>query len=404
MDKKPSPKNIAIFAVAAIGAYLAYQTYSRMMYAKHLGDETLEGAVPAVAITNARPGPKTETITLPGNIDAWYQAPIYAQVSGYVKMWYRDYGAKVKRGDVLAEINVPILDAQYAQAKAALESQKAKYNLAVVTANRYLALRKSRAVSEQSISVYEANERSEAAEVQAAQHNVDNFTAQERFKTIVAPFDGIVVSRNINVGDYINKEGNISSTKQITEMFMVAEIHKMRLFISVPETFANILRPGLTADVVVPQLPDRHFTAQFLTSANGFDPVTRTVITEFTIENEDRALWPGSYGAVTITIPLEGNTLIIPSSALVFQEASTEVAVLDAEDKVHFKKIKVGKLMDGFTEVVSGVSTTDRIIQTPSAALLEGDKVRVVTPAPGYQDKTIKPDTPAPNEKPKSSE
>ena len=390
MDKKPSTKNIAIFAAAALGAYLAYQTYSRLMYSKRLGDETIEGAMPAVAVTHARPGPTSETITLPGNIDAWYLAPIYAQVSGYVKMWYKDYGAKVKRGDVLAEINVPILDAQYAQAKAALDSQKAKYNLAVVTVNRYLALRKSRAVSEQSISVYEANEKSEAAEVQAAQHNVDNFTAQERFKTIVAPFDGVVVARNINVGDYINKEGNISNTKQITEMFSVAEIHKMRVFVSVPEAFGNILQHGLTADVTVPQMPDRHFKAEFLTSANGFDPITRTAITEFTIENEDRALWPGSYGAVTITAPLKGDTLIIPSSALVFQEASTEVAVLDAEDRVHFKPIKVGKLMDGFTEVLSGISTADRLVQTPSAALLEGDRVRVVTPRPGYEDKTIK--------------
>ena len=391
MDKKPSAINIAIFAAAALGAYLAYQTYSRLMYSKRLVDETIEGAMPAVAVTHARPGPTSETITLPGNIDSWYLAPIYAQVSGYVKMWYKDYGAKVQRGDVLAEINVPILDAQYAQAKAALDSQKAKYNLAVVTVNRYLALRKSRAVSEQSISVYEANEKSEAAEVQAAQHNVDNFTAQERFKTIVAPFDGVVVARNINVGDYINKEGNISNTKQITEMFSVAEIHKMRVFVSVPEAFGNILQPGLTADVTVPQMPDRHFKAEFLTSANGFDPITRTAITEFTIDNEDRALWPGSYGAVTITAPLKGDTLIIPSSALVFQEASTEVAVLDAEDRVHFKPIKVGKLMDGFTEVLSGISTTDRLVQTPSAALLEGDKVRIVTPRPGYEDKTIKP-------------
>ena len=158
MDKKPSAKNIAIFAAAALGAYLAYQTYSRLMYSKRLGDETIEGAMPAVAVTHARPGPTSETITLPGNIDAWYLAPIYAQVSGYVKMWYKDYGAKVQRGDVLAEINVPILDAQYAQAKAALDSQKAKYNLAVVTVNRYLALRKSRAVSEQSISVYRSEE------------------------------------------------------------------------------------------------------------------------------------------------------------------------------------------------------------------------------------------------------
>jgi RND family efflux transporter MFP subunit len=200
-----------------------------------------------------------------------------------------------------------------------------------------------------------------------------------------------VTRRNINVGDYINKEGNISDMKNVTELFTVADMHKMRLFVSVPETFADILKPGLTAEVTVPQFPDRKFVANFLTSANGFDPVTRTAVTEFTIDNEDRALWPGSYGEVSLSAPLPGDTLIIPSSALVFQEAGTEAAVLKPDDTVHFKKISLGRIMDGYVEVKSGVTREDRIIQTPSAALLEGDKVRVVEPARGYEDKTLPP-------------
>jgi RND family efflux transporter MFP subunit len=391
MDKKPSTRQIIVLAVTICAAYLVYQTYQRYMYSWRLDNQTREDAISTVAITHARPGPTRETLKLPGNIEAWYQAPIYAQVYGYVKMWYADYGAKVKKGDVLAEINSPMIDAQFAQAKAALDSQKAKYNLAVVTAQRYLALRRARAVSEQSISVQEANEKSEAAQVQAAEHNVGNFLALERFKTIVAPFDGVVTRRNINVGDYINKEGNISDMKNVTELFTVADMHKMRLFVSVPETFADILKPGLTAEVMVPQFPDRKFVANFLTSANGFDPVTRTAVTEFTIDNEDRALWPGSYGEVSLSAPLPGDTLIIPSSALVFQEAGTEAAVLKPDDTVHFKKISLGRIMDGYVEVKSGVTREDRIIQTPSAALLEGDKVRVVEPARGYEDKTLPP-------------
>ncbi len=392
MDKKPSTRQIILLALTIGVAYLGYQGYQRFMYSRRLANETLEDAVQTVAVTHARPGPTRETLKLPGNIDAWYQAPIYAQVYGYVKMWYADYGAKVKKGDVLAEINSPMIDAQFAQAKAALDSQKAKYNLAVVTAQRYLALRKSRAVSEQSISVQEANEKSEAAEVQAAEHNVANFLALERFKTIVAPFDGVVTRRNINVGDYVNKEGNISDMKNLTELFTVADLHKMRLFVSVPETFADVLKPGLKAEVTVPQFPDRKFIANFLTSANGFDPVTRTAVTEFTIDNDDRALWPGSYGEVSLSAPLPGDTLIIPSSALVFQEAGTEVAVLKPDDTVHFKKITLGRIMDGYIEVRQGVTREDRIVQTPSAALLEGDKVRVVEPARGYEDKTLPPD------------
>ena len=399
MDRKSTVRQLGVLAAAVAVAYLGYQAWQRLMYAHRLANETLEDAVQTVAITHARPGPSRETLKLPGNIDAWYQAPIYAQVYGYVKMWYAYYGAQVKRGDVLAEINSPMIDAQFAQAKASLESQKAKYNLAVVTAQRYLALRKARAVSEQSISVQEANEKSEAAQVQAAEHNVNNFLALERFKTIVAPFDGVVTRRNINVGDYINKEGNISDMKSSTELFTVADLHKMRLFVSVPETFANVLKAGLTAEVVVPQFPDRKFKANFLTSANGFDPVTRTAITEFTIDNDDRALWPGSYGEVTLSAPLPGDTLIIPSSALVFQEAGTEVAVLNSDDTVHFRKIRLGRIMDGYIEVKEGVTRADRIVQTPSAALLEGDKVRVVTPARGYEDKTALPAAPPQGEK-----
>lgn len=399
MNSKATIRQLGVLAAAICVAYLGYQSWQRFMYSRRLASDTLEDAMPTVAVTHALPGPTRETLKLPGNIDAWYQAPIYAQVYGYVKMWYADYGAKVKRGDVLAEINSPMIDAQFAQAKASLESQKAKYNLAVVTAQRYLALRKARAVSEQSISVQEANEKSEAAQVQAAEHNVNNFLALERFKTIVAPFDGVVTRRNINVGDYINKEGNISDMKSSTELFTVADLHKMRLFVSVPETFASVLKAGLAAEVAVPQFPDRKFTAKFLTSANGFDPVTRTAVAEFTIDNEDRALWPGSYGEVTLSAPLPGDTLIIPSSALVFQEAGTEVAVLTNDDTVHFRKIRLGRIMDGYIEVKEGVTRADRIVQTPSAALLEGDKVRVVAPARGYEDKTALPASPPDREK-----
>src|SRR6185295_1841262 len=375
---------IALFAILVVGLYLGYRIYESRLDAASLRKETLEGAIPTVAVTNPKPMPPTVTITLPGNVAAWFSAPIYAQVSGYVKMWYKDYGALVKQGDVLAEINVPALDAQYAQSKADLESERAKYFLAIISAKRWLALRKNHAVSEQAISVKVAEAKAQAALVNAAEQHVKNFEALIRFKTIVAPYDGVVTVRNINVGDYVNKEGNISATGAISNLFAVADVSRMRLFVNVPESFGALLQPGLTADVTVPQLPDRHFTAKFLTVARGFDVSTRTAITEFTIENEDRALWPGSYAAVRLTVPVHSNGLIIPSSALVFQEKGTEVAVLTDDDRIHFKPITVSKVLDSTVEVKEGISTTDRIVNNPSAALLEGDKVRIVTPATGY--------------------
>jgi len=364
--------------------YLCYRIYESNVDATTLRKHTLEDTVPTVAITYPTPVPPTETITLPGNIQAWFEAPIYAQVSGYVKMWYKDYGALVRKGDILAEINAPALDAQYAQAKADLAAERAKYALADLTAKRWVALRKNHAVSEQSISVQEANAKAEAARVKASEQNVKNFEALIQFKTIVAPYDGVVTVRNINVGDYINKEGNISNRTSITNLFTVADVSMLRLFVSVPAAFGAFLKPGLTADVTVPQLPDRHFTAKFLTVARGFDVSTRTAVTVFTIDNEDRALWPGSYAQVHLTAPVDRNVLTIPSTALVFQEHGTQVAVVTEDDRVHLKPITVSKLMDNAVEVAEGISSQDRIVNNPSAALLEGDQVRVVTPAPGY--------------------
>lgn len=378
-------KRVQIAAALTLLILLSLLLYARKREADAIREETLANAAPTVSVTNARPGAPTETITLPGNVEAWFQAPIYAQVSGYVKMWYKDYGAQVKKGDVLAEINTPTLDAQYSQAKAAYEAERAKYNLAVVTAQRWTALRKTHAVSEQEISVQEANMQAEKAQLEAAEHNANSFAAQLQFKTIVAPYDGVVTARNINVGDYINKDGNISDKNAVTNLFSVADIHQLRLFISVPEAFAHILRPGLTAEITVPQFPKRRFTAKFLTVANGFDPTTRTAVTEFTIDNEDRALWPGSYAAVRLTVPLDENTLTIPSSALVFQENGAQVAVVGPDDRIHFKPVHINRVLDGVMEITSGVSRSERIVNNPGAALLEGDKVRIVNPAPGYE-------------------
>jgi RND family efflux transporter MFP subunit len=382
MSKFSGGGRIAI-AVLLILSYVGYQFYERKQAADALSEETLEDAVETVAIIHPKPGKPTETITLPGTIDAWFQAPIFAQVSGYVEMWYKDYGAHVKKGEVLAIIQAPALDAQFKQSKADMESERAKYELAVVTAKRYVALRKSQAVSEQSITVQLANEKMAQAELNAALQNIKNYEAKIKFKTIVAPYDGVVTQRNINVGDYINSEGNISGTT-VSNLFSVADIHKMRLFISVPGPFARILKPNLTADVTVPQIADRNFTAKFLTSANGFDPNTRTVTAEFTIDNDDHALWPGSYATVRLTGPSNTHILTIPSSSMVFEEKGTEVATVTDDNRIHLKSITVGKILDGSIEVVDGITEADRIVDNPSAALLEGDKVRIVTPAPGY--------------------
>ena len=379
-----SGTRIAFLAVLLSGLYFGYRMYEANSDAALLRDKTLEEAVVTVAVVSARPLPKTETIVLPGNIVGWYEAPTYARVTGYVKMWYKDYGDHVKAGDILAEINTPDLDAEYQQVHADLKTEQAKLRLAEVTARRWVALRPSQAVSEQSITVQEQNLKAQAAVVTAAEQKVKNIEAFIGFKKIVAPFDGVVIQRNINVGDLVSKEGTLASPNAKTNLFTVAVVNKLRLFVNVPETFGPFLQPGLTADVTVPQLPHRHFKFKYLTVAGGFEVGTRTATTVFTINNEDRALWPGSYAQVHLTAPVNREAYTIPSTALVFQEHGAQVAVVTDDDTIHLKDIKVAKLMDQTVEVAEGLSENDRIVNNPSAALLEGNKVRVVTPAAGY--------------------
>ena len=367
--------------------YFGYRYYSSETNAAVLRETTLDHAIQKVSVISPKMLPPNETITLPGNIQAWYEAQIYAQVSGYVKMWHKDYGAIVKKDEVLAEVNAPALDAQYAQAKADLETERARNVLAELTAKRYVAMRPNQAVSEQAISVQVQEAKAQAAKVRAAEQNVRNFEALIRFKTIVAPFDGVVTARNINVGNYVNKEATPGEggSGAIRDLFTVADVSKLRLFVSVPEAFGPFLQPGLTADVTVPQLPNRHFTGKFLTVARGFDVSTRTAITVFEIDNEDRALWPGSYATVRLTAPVEKNVLTIPTTALVFQEHGAQIALVSDDDRVHFKPITMSRVLDNVIEVTDGITEKDRIINNPSAALLEGDKVVMVTPAPGYE-------------------
>jgi len=370
--------------IVALGGYLGYEFISRRQAERTIAAETVADAVPVVSITKAVKTNPTTTMTLPGNIEAWYQAPIYAQVSGYVTAWYKDYGAELKKGDVLAHIDAPALSAQFEQAKADLAAQRAQYEISKLTATRYAAMSASNAVPKQSISVKEADALVQKAHLSAAEQHLKNVGAKMNFRTIVAPYDGVLISREINVGDYVNTDGDVGDGgKDGKALFTVADTHKMRLFVSVPESFGQLMRPGEKADVMVPQFPNRHYTAEFLTVAKGFRPETRTAVVEFTIDNEDRSLWPGSYATVTLSATSPEESLTVPATALVFDEQGTQVAVLDAEDRVHFVPVVLDKILDSEMVVNSGISVTDRIVDNPSAYLLEGDKVRVAEPAVG---------------------
>ena len=386
-----APLLMALAAVVVV-ALVVWGVLGRTEHVATLRVVADDEATPKVQVIKPAHGARTRTLALPGTIKAWYSAPIYAQVSGYVGAWYKDYGAPVKPGDLLAVISAPGLDEQYAAAKSDLAVAQSKYKLAEVTAGRFKALSGSQAVSRQEVDVEVASAASQAAQVQAAQHNLARYQALEQFKNVVAPFAGVVTSRDTDVGDYVNAAGgDVSAHGRSTELFTVADIHKMRVFVAVPQTFSTMLKPGLTATLSLPQYPGRLFNATFDTSAQAFNAQTRTVVTELLVDNPDHTLWPGTYADVHFTTSADPNILIIPEQALLFRAQGMQVALVGPHDRVHLQDVTLGHNMGETVQILSGLTMQDRLIDNPSAGLLDGEIVRVVpgvagiAPAPQFR-------------------
>lgn len=363
----------------------------RMAHYHSLEAEADDWSRARVTLIAPEPGPSVRTFDLPANLAAWYQAPIYAQVSGYVKMWYRDYGAHVKEGEVLAEISTPSLDAQYEGAKANYNVVLAQYKLADITARRWAALKGTQAVSRQEVDVQAANAAAEKARVEQAQHEVDRYVALENFKKIVAPFDGVVTSRLVNVGDYVNAGGgDVNRQGNATELFTVADVHRIRVFVSVPQDYAAVISDKLSAKLTVPQYPRREYTAEYLTTAEAFNAATRTVTTELTIGNEDNSLWPDSYATAHFTAPGEPGVMIVPINSLIFRAQGTQLAKV-VNNHVHLVDVTVGINYGNTIQILKGINKTDQIVANPTADMLDGDEVKVVPATRGYNDATAAP-------------
>jgi membrane fusion protein, multidrug efflux system len=386
---------LVLVGVLVAGGLAAEGIWSRSDTVAALQQTADDASLPRVQVVSPKPGPRQRTLTLPGNIEAWYQAPIYAQVSGYVSHWYKDYGAEVKTGDVLASIDTPALDAQFAASKANLAVMEARYKLAVITTNRWSALAGTQAVSKQEVDVKAADAVAQKAQVEAAQQDVARYQALIVFKQLVAPFDGVVTARNTNVGDYVNAAGGDSTlSSNATALFLVADIHEMRIFVSVPQEYADVLKPGLTATLTLPQAPDKPIQAQFRTTAHAVVQSTRTIVTELTADNANRQLWPGTYASVHFTFPAEPNVLIVPEQALLFRAQGMQVAVLDDQDRVHLQNVILGKNLDTEVQIVSGLKPTDKIVGNPSLGLLDGQQVKIEQGVPGYEPGQRQPGVP----------
>ncbi|WP_222546848.1 efflux RND transporter periplasmic adaptor subunit [Asaia lannensis] len=380
---------LIVLGVAVLIA--AWGIIGRSMHYSTLREEADDNARARVSLINPQPGPEVRHLDLPANLAAWYQAPIYAQVSGYVKMWYKDYGAHVKSGELLAEISTPSLDAQYEAAKANYNVVLARYKLAVITAKRWADLRDTQAVSRQEVDVQAANAAAQKAQVDQAQHEVERYEALENFKRIVAPFDGIVTSRLVNVGDYVNAGGgDVNARGNASELFTVADTHRMRVFVAVPQDYAAVISDKLAAKLTLPQFPGRVYDASFLATAQAFNAATRTVTTELELDNKDGSLWPDSYATAHFTAPGEPGVLIVPVNSLIFRAQGTQLATV-IDNHVHLIDVKTGINYGMTIQILGGVSAKDQIVANPTADMLEGDEVKVVAATRGYNDVTAAP-------------
>jgi RND family efflux transporter MFP subunit len=385
--------------VALVAALLLHGIVARERALASLTRVSAEQAIVPVQIISPQRGPPTRPLVLPGTVRAWSEAPIFAQVAGYVQSWNADFGATVKAGQLLATIDAPSLDAQYSAAKANLRVAQANYRLAVSTASRWQALAGTPAVSKQEVEVQTAGAAARKAEMEVSAQDVARYAALEAFKRVVAPFDGVVTSRLTDVGSYVNAAGgDVSVRGNSTELFTVADVHEMRVFVSVPQDYANLLGPQLTATLHQPSQPGKSIEAKFLTTARAFDTNTRTAVTELTVDNSNHALWPGTYVEVEFQVPTDPTVLVMPEAALIFRADGAQVAIVDGQNRVHLRNVTLGQNLGQTVQVTSGLSPGDKLVNNPPAGLLEGQSVQAVTPVKGYATATPKapPDPPSP--------
>jgi RND family efflux transporter MFP subunit len=382
---QPRPRRLLVYGLGALTAAVVVAVYGvvdRGWSEDNLAQLTVREAVPVVDVIHPQRGVSGEQLTLPGTVRAFFQAPIYARVSGYLKMWYKDIGAHVTTGELLATIETPDLDQELAQAKADLTIAQANYRLAQVTAERWQKLLKSDAVSVQEVDVKAGDAAAKQASVTAAQANVARLEAQEAFKRIVAPFNGIITARRTDVGALINAGSGVGP-----ELFAVADVHQMRVYVRVPQAESAAIATGMKASLRLPQYPDRAFPATVVTTANAIDSTSNTLLVELTADNSGGVLTPGTFADVHFHLPPQPDVVRIPTSALLFREGGLKVATVGAGGKAVIKPIQAGRDLGTEVEVLSGLTPSDRVINSPPDSLLAGEKIRVAG-APFAEDGT----------------
>ncbi|HET6956622.1 MAG TPA: efflux RND transporter periplasmic adaptor subunit [Vicinamibacterales bacterium] len=360
----------ALLIVAAIAvAFWGISTRARALSV--VTTETRELAVPIVAVITAEKGAPQQDIVLPGTMQAFTDAAIYARTNGYLRKWYADIGSRVRTGQVLADIDSPEVEQQLEQARADLATADANARLAQSTAERYRDLIKTDSVSKQDLDNANGSLEAKLTAVNSAKANVRRLEQLHGFGQVTAPFDGVVTARNTDVGALIDSGSNAK------ELFHVAAVHRLRVFVNVPEIYSRAAQTGMKADLTLAEFPGRAFTGTLARTAQSIDTASRTLLTEIDVENAKGELLPGSYAEVHLKLPGAQSTYKLPVNAIIFRTEGVRVAVVGEDGKVILQPVTIGRDYGDSLEVVSGLSGRERIIVNAPDSIEAGQAVRV---------------------------
>jgi RND family efflux transporter MFP subunit len=376
-----------LFAVLIILAALAvYGVLNRSTTTEKLQQQATQAASEqTVTVVKPERLPTTVSVELPGQTQAYIQAPVFAQTSGYLKKWYFDIGAQVKAGDVLADIDTPQVDQQLNQAKATLKEAQAALDLSRVTYQRNQDLLRRRVIAQQDFDTASSDLGVKQATVNADEAAVMSLQALEDFKTVKVPFDGIVTARNTDIGALVNSgSGN--------PLFIVAQIKPLRVYINVPENMAQDVSVGANTELRFNEFPGREFAGKVVRTAGAIDPSSRTLLTEVDVPNESGELFPGAYTQVRLVTGGNNRSVLIAANTLLFRSEGAAVGVVNQNNVVELRKIKIGRDLGNQLEVTQGLTLDDRIIVNPSDSLAAGQKVKV---RPAQEEKKQASATPA---------
>ena len=365
-------KVITIAVLVLLGLGAARTVLSRVANGKELDNGVAEHTAIYVKTTLPSAAGAGRTVALPGTLQGAVQAPVAARAAGYVKSWSKDIGSRVQQGDVLAELEAPELDQQVSQAKAARDQTASTVALAQTTVDRWDALRKKDVVSQQDLDERRAGLVQARANLAAADANLQRLQELEAFKHVTAPFAGVITKRNLDVGDLIDTSGK--------PLFLLSQTDPLRVYVSVPQTYANLVKTGQTVVVTQAELQNQVFKGQVTRTSASIDASTRTMQVEVSLPNKDGLLLPGAY--VQVALPLSASaTLSVPSNALLFRGEGTRVAVVDAQGKVTLHAVTLGRNNGTTVEITGGLKADDRLVLNPPDSLVDGDVVTLQAPA-----------------------